>query len=141
MSKLYDKYKLLKSENASKLYLFKNGIFYIFLDDDAIKMSKFLNLKLTKLNETVFKCGFPVKNIDKYLNLLKINNYEIDIVDSTNLPPCSSRQYLQNDEINKFITNIANVDYEHLSITEAFSFIEDIISKAQNLLQRWENYS
>lgn len=58
MSKLYEKYKNLKSENATKLYLFKSGIFYIFLDEDAIKMSNLLNLKLTNLNETIVKCGF-----------------------------------------------------------------------------------
>lgn len=59
MSKLYEKYKSLKSENNDKLYLFKSGIFYIFLDEDAKKMSNFLNLKLTNLNESICKCRFP----------------------------------------------------------------------------------
>lgn len=70
MSKLYEKYKVLKSEDTSKFYLFKSGIFYIFLDEDAIKMSEILNLKLTNLNQSIVKCGFPVKNLDKYLQLL-----------------------------------------------------------------------
>ena len=38
MSRLYDTYSLLKKtdENADNtLYLFKSGIFYIFLDNDA----------------------------------------------------------------------------------------------------------
>ena len=56
MSKLYEKYKSLKENDNSKLYLFKSGIFYIFLEEDAKKMSSFFNLKLSKLNETVVKC-------------------------------------------------------------------------------------
>ena len=135
MSKLYEKYKNLKSENPTKLYLFKSGIFYIFLENDAIKMSKLLNLKLTNLNGTVSKCGFPVKNIDKYLHLIKLNNYEIDIIDSINAPSCSSQEYLFNDNAKQFIKDIANIDYYHLSVTEAFTFIETISNKAKNILQ------
>lgn len=35
MSILYDKYLILKQKDKEKLYLFKNGNFYIFLDDDC----------------------------------------------------------------------------------------------------------
>ena len=135
MSKLYEKYRALKSEDTSKFYLFKSGIFYIFLDEDAIKMSEILNLKLTNLNETVVKCGFPVKNLDKYLHVLKLYNYEIDIIDSIQSTAYSSQNYLQNDSVKKLIEDIATIDFNHLSITEAFSFIEDITNKAQSLLK------
>lgn len=134
MSKLFEKYKILKSENSSKLYLFKSGIFYIFLDNDAIKMSKLLNLKLTNLNETVVKCGFPVKNSDKYINLIKLNNYELDIIDSINSPSCSSNNHIFNDSSKKFMKYIADIDYYNLSVSEAFALIETITSKAKNLL-------
>lgn len=135
MSKLYEKYKNLKSENPTKLYLFKSGIFYIFLDEDAIKMSKLLNLKLTKLNETVSKCGFPVKNIDKYLHLIKLNNYEIDIIDSATSSTYSSKEYLFHDNAKKFIQDIAHTDYYHLSVSEAFAFIEQITDRAKHILE------
>ena len=49
MSKLYKKYNELKSTNNNQLYLFKSGMFLIFLDNDAKLVSKELNLKLTKL--------------------------------------------------------------------------------------------
>ncbi len=135
MSKLYEKYKSLKSENASKLYLFKSGIFYIFLDDDAIKMSNLLNLKLTKLNETVLKCGFPVKNLDKYLHLITLNHYEVDIIDSVNSPSYSSQEYIFNDNAKKFITDLSTIDYYTLSVSEAFALIEKITSRAQELIK------
>lgn len=35
MSKLYDKYLELKKKDESKMYLFRCGNFYIFLDEDA----------------------------------------------------------------------------------------------------------
>lgn len=133
MSKLYEKYKKLKSENPSKLYLFKSGIFYLFLDDDAIKMSNLLNLKLTNLNETVVKCGFPVKNIDKYLHLIKLNNYKVDIVDSIQSPSCPSKDYIFNDNAKQFIQYISTIDYYNLSVSEAFVLIEELTSKAKDL--------
>ena len=134
MSKLYDKYKILKSENPSKLYLFKSGIFYIFIDEDAIKISKSLNLKLTNLNETVCKCGFPVKNLDKYLTLFKLSNFDVDIIDSVDSPSCAGQTYLFNDNAKNFIKDLANIDYYNLSVSEAFSLLEKISKKAKQLL-------
>lgn len=57
MSKLYKQYVSLKIKDSNKMYLFKCGIFYIFLDEDAKIMSKFLDLKLTNLNSVVVKCS------------------------------------------------------------------------------------
>ena len=66
MSKLYEKYKTLKQEKSSQiLYLFRYGIFFIFLEDDARLVSQALGLKLGKLNDTVVKCGFPINSLDK----------------------------------------------------------------------------
>lgn len=51
MSKLYDTYKNLKLSENGYVYLFKSGIFYILLDDDAKRVSISLGLKLTKFND------------------------------------------------------------------------------------------
>lgn len=77
MSKLYNKYLELKSKNNNTftLYLFKSGIFYIFLDKDAEIMSNLLHLKLTKLNDNIVKCGFPATHIEKYLKMIELTNY------------------------------------------------------------------
>ena len=40
MSTLYNRYLQLKQEKCDVYYLFKYGIFYIFLDDDAKDISK-----------------------------------------------------------------------------------------------------
>ena len=70
MSKLYLIYKKLKEINKTTIYLFKSGIFYIALSDDAIFLSSKFNLKLTNLNSTILKCWFPVSSIDKYIKNL-----------------------------------------------------------------------
>ena len=60
MSKLYNQYLKLKSDTKEKniIYLFKSGIFYICLDEDARKMSDIFDFKITPINEDVVKCGF-----------------------------------------------------------------------------------
>ena len=64
MSKLFNNYILLKSQDCNKFYLFKSGIFYIFLDADARSMSQQFGFKLSNLNNSVVKCGFPTNSLD-----------------------------------------------------------------------------
>ena len=56
-SKLYNTYISLKIQRPYKKYLFKSGIFYIFIDDDVKELHKLLNLKLGNLNSKIVKCG------------------------------------------------------------------------------------
>ena len=39
------------------LYLFKNGAFYLALQDDADFLSNTFNLKITKLNDVIFEAA------------------------------------------------------------------------------------
>ena len=96
-------------------------------------MSKLLNLKLTNLNETIVKCGFPVKNADKYIHLIKLNNYEIDIIDSFTTTSYSSKEYLLNDNVKQFIKELSEIDYYNLSVSKAFALLEEITAKAKKL--------
>ena len=121
MSKLYDTYISLKANeetNNNTLYLFKAGLFFICIDQDARIASNILNLKLTNLNETIVKCGFPIQSLEKYSNLLKLSNYHFKIVDTN---------------INSLLAQIKNVNPESLSIKEAYSFIEEIKQKVSTI--------
>ena len=53
MSKLYLEYKRKKDENKDKYYLFKSGLFYIFIDEDAKKINKITPLNITNLNNDI----------------------------------------------------------------------------------------
>ena len=135
MSKLYEKYLQLKKQNPSTLYLFKSGIFYIFLDEDAKKMSSLLNLKLTNLNDIILKCGFPINNLSKYSDLIKKAGYEVNVVDIPTNKAYPSSEYILNSEIKNFVETISNVDSNNLSISEAYSFIDKITSQAKEFVK------
>mgnify|MGYP005813723981 FL=1 len=132
MSKLYKKYISLKIENPNKIYLFKVGIFYIFLDDDARLMSTILKLKLTKLNSVIFKCGFPVNSSEKYFNLLKKYNYDICVVDENDIYN-TINSYKNNNELKKIALKIVSVDINSLSISDAFELLSEL-QKSFNIL-------
>ena len=132
MGKLYKKYISLKIENPNKIYLFKVGIFYIFLDDDARLMSSVLKLKLTKLNSVIYKCGFPVNSSEKYFNLLKKYNYDICIIDEYEIYSTIDT-YKSNQEIKKIALKIVSIDINSLSISDAFELLSEL-QKSFNIL-------
>ena len=70
MSKLLNQYNELKKQDASSIYLFRVGIFYNILNEDAKIINEKLGLKITDLGPCIFKCGFPVSQLDKYIILL-----------------------------------------------------------------------
>ncbi len=136
MSKLYDTYISLKANeetNNNTLYLFKAGLFFICIDQDARIASNILNLKLTNLNETIVKCGFPIQSLEKYSNLLKLSNYHFKIIDTTKKETFSISDYSIDTNINSLLAQIKNVNPESLSIKEAYSFIEEIKQKVSTI--------
>lgn len=126
MSKLYQKYLDLKSENSNKMYLFKSGIFYLFLDKDAYEISKSFGLKLTNLNDDVKKCGFPANNLSKYVNLLNEHQIEFCIVDE-NLDKVNALQkYLDNQSIVSCLKKIQKSDIDNMTPKQAYDLIYEL---------------
>lgn len=135
MSKLYSKYLSLKKENDSTIYLFKSGIFYLFIEDDAKTMSPLLQLKLSNLSPTVFKCGFPVTSLEKYLPLLEKIGKKVEIVDlekNLALPP---KEFVITKELKYFILYLSSQDSNTLSIKEAYEFIDEIVTQSKKFLE------
>ena len=141
MSKLYKKYVLLKINNSQKIYLFECGIFYIFIHEDAKLMSNILNLKLTPLNSVIVKCGFPIKSIDKYLNILNNLNYDIEIVPSDeHSSPVNANSYIMNQNFNNIIKDFLKVNIDNLSIFQAFNLLKDLQNKLNQFQGEQETY-
>lgn len=134
MSKLFEIYKNLKQNDNETLYLFKSGIFYIFLDNDAKIINKTFGLKLTNLNDKIVKCGFPSNSLQKYIGLLSSTNYKIKIVDNSNTIAYTVSDYNLNTEIKKLLQTISNIDTETLSIPEAYSLLNDFKDIAQKII-------
>lgn len=140
MSKIYNKYIELKSESnyqENTLYLFKSGLFFIFIDKDAQIISPILNLKLGMLNDTIVKCGFPVQSLQKYLNLMKNTPYHIEIVSFENKTPISTNQYLYYENMKAIIDEILHTNVDTLSISQAFDFLYNIQSKLSALSKEY----
>ena len=131
MSKLIKMYKQLKQNNSETLYLFKSGMFYIFLDEDAKFVSQLLLLKLTNLNTEVVKCGFPHNSLEKYLTLLKnCTSRKVEIVENTS--PITSTNNLLSTSLNSLFQYVRLLDINNLSIREAYSALEKIQNEIKN---------
>lgn len=135
MSKLIELYKSLKSTNSNKLYLFKSGIFYIFLDEDAKIMNNVFNFKLTNLNSEYVKCGFPGNSFDKYMNLIQQLNYDVEIVEPNNNIPYPIKNHLEHLAINDLLSKIISIDIDSLSISEVYSYLSKIQEESRKIME------
>lgn len=120
MSKLYDQYLVLKKENPKTIYLFKSGIFYLLLEEDAKIGSEMFNLKQTHLNETVIKCGFPLGSLNKYLDLFQNNNLKVKIVGE------EKDEYSQNKRLMNLLRKIKKEDINKMNGLTALHYISEL---------------
>lgn len=130
MSKLYSLYKDLKLNNNETIYLFKSGIFYIALADDAITLSHKFGFKLTNLNATVMKCGFPLSSTEKYIKLFENNNINFKLIDTNSNTIYTPKNYIVSNNINELIDSIISIDTDLLSVSECYKFIESLKMKS-----------
>lgn len=114
MSKMYIKYLELKKEDSSKYYLFKNGNFYIFLSEDAKKINEITMLKCSSFSKNIIKCGFPIRSLEKYLNLFK--NLGIDIV--------IIEDKIDNREV--ILNKIKNLDINNITPIKALNILYEL---------------
>ena len=115
MSKLYNRYKTLKNKEDI-VYIFKVGMFYVILDDDAKILSKLLNLKLIPLNSEVNKCGFPVNSLKKYEKILKDNKIKYKIIED----------YEEKKDLNQFLNKIKKYDIDNMTGIKALELIYEL---------------
>lgn len=133
MSKLYNTYLELKKKDKEIIYLFKSGIFFIALDDDAYTLSKFFHFKITNLTDTVVKCGFPCSSFDKYSNLFLLHNLKVKIIELSNRVIYPLKDYTQTTKITELLNDIKSIDINTLSIQEAYQFIENLKNKVTKI--------
>lgn len=107
MTKQIDVYYKFKNKDKNKRYLFKSGVFYYFLDEDAKYMSSKYNFKITSFGKNI-KCGFPVKALEKYLYIF--NNENIELVKEDN-------------DKDKVIQLIQNINLDEISPKEAYMLL------------------
>lgn len=142
MSKLYDKYLFLKSKEVepdTTLFLFKSGLFFIFLDNDAKIASKLFNLKLTFFTNNVEKCGFPSNSLNKYLNMSKQTIYTIKIIDSNLDEIFSINDYNTRQDVEELLRKVSIINTDDLSIKEAYEFIDNLKLESIKIIESIKN--
>lgn len=138
MSKLYDKFSSLKNTNNEKLYLFKSGIFFIALNEDAKKLSDIFGFKITNLNDAVTKCGFPSKRIDYYSSLLNKMDVDFDIIDFSTTSAKSTKDYINSYNFDDIIDLLINIDFNNITFKEAFETLYDLSNRTKKILDNSE---
>lgn len=136
MSKSYNSYLSMKKTDKDTILLFKSGIFYILLDNDARLVSSILNLKLTQLNSEIVKCGFPISSLDKYLHLLIKYSLNVKIIDINSNTVYTPNEFTYNSETDSLLLELIKLDVDNLSIKEAYSKLEDFNNKANKILEK-----
>ena len=133
MSKLYDEYRKLKIKDESKLYIFKSGMFYIALEDDAKTLSEMFDFKIVKLNENVVKSGFPISRLEYYLELLSKRNINFEIIDGNYSKIENYEDYMNNCKLKKIITDINNLDLDNVTFKEAYNYLEKLKNEIKKI--------
>lgn len=90
------------------------------------KISKIFDFKITNLNESVIKCGFPIKRLEFYTNLLKQNHVDFEIIDSNYSRIENYSDYLNNQNLKNIIDSVIALDMNDITFKESFIFLSII---------------
>ncbi len=126
MSKIYNIYLDLKKQNSKTIYLFKSGIFFIALDEDAYTLSNLFNFKINNFTPSVVKCGFPCNSLEKYMKIFKAHSLQVKIIEPNQNISYKLKEYNQSEAIIDLLNLIKSIDINTLSISEAYKFLEKL---------------
>ena len=107
MSKIYNKYLELKEKDSSKMYLFRVGNFYIFLNEDAYKINEYMVLKLTYFARDVEKCSF-----ENYMIIFQNQNLNVEVIEDIEVKT-------DEEKINKVIKRLNNINIDQTTPLDA----------------------
>ena len=131
MSKLLNHFNELKKQAASSIYIFRVGIFYNILNEDAHTLNEKLGLKLTSLSPEITKCGFPISSLDKYTQKLDKMQIKYSIID--NLTDITITDYSNNIEFKKIIKKIKSIDIDNTNPIDALNILNDLKNKIEKI--------
>ena len=133
MSKLYKSYEKLKEKCVDKIYIFKSGMFYICLEEDAKKISEIFGFKMTKLNEKVMKAGFPISRLDYYVEQLNNRKIPFEIVDSDYSKIENYEDYMNNNKLKNIIKTVKKIDLNNITFRDAYNILENLKQKIEQI--------
>jgi len=133
MSKLLKQYENLKKENKDTIYLFRVGIFYKIINEDAKIINEQLGLKITDLGPNIYKCGFPVSQLEKYKRIFDEKKIAYTVIDNFPNNSITTNDYLNNIELKKVVNKILEIDFNNTTFQQSFNLLLDIQEKLKNI--------
>lgn len=119
MSKILKQYNELKQKDASCIYLFRVGIFYNILNEDAKILNEKIGLKLTSLSPEIIKCGFPLSSLDKYTKKLTDLQLKYQIIDNAPEDVNMNTYYT-------IINKIKKIDVDNITGVQALNILTEL---------------
>ena len=126
MSKLYKSYINLKQQDSDYIYIFKSGMFYIFIDEDATKISEIFGFKLVKLNDKINKCGFPISRLDYYIDKMQTRGIKFKIIDEDYSKIENYTDYMNNNKLKEIVNKIIKINLDEISFRQAYEILKDV---------------
>ena len=133
MSKLLKQYENLKKENKDTIYLFRVGIFYNIINQDAKIVNEQLGLKITDLVPNIYKCGFTVNQLEKYKRIFEEKKINYTVIDNFSNSSITTNDYLNNIELKKVVNKILEIDFNNTTFQQSFNLLLDIQEKLKNI--------
>lgn len=133
-----EKYEMYKKQYNNYVILFKQGNFYLSMNDDALVLNNLFNYKI-KVVTSYIKTGFPLNSIDKIINILENNtiNYLVidkDIINKKKYSNNNYFNYLNKDSNYEFIINRINKIEQTLKDNLLNKNIENVLNDIERII-------
>lgn len=135
---LYQDYAEIKEKNPDNILFYQVGDFFEAMNDDAMTVSKALDLTLTSRkiddNEKIPMCGFPQHRLETYINMLNDRGFDVSVSSLENGERKNVSVISQNKEDPVESEPIGKIDYlnsdgtvrESIEYTSEYRFVNDI---------------
>lgn len=123
-----EEYNILKKENPNIVYLFKQGIFYRALNEDAELLNSKFGLKLLDSGFGYIQCGFPVGSITSYVEKFEKNKIKYKFIDKK-VEGNTTKEYLHNIQCIEILKEIGKMDLDKMSPMNAHSKLQEFKNK------------
>ena len=101
-------------------------MFYIFIDEDATKISEIFGFKLVKLNDKINKCGFPSSRLDYYIDKMQTRGIKFKIIDEDYSKIENYADYMNNNKLKEIVNKIIKINLDEISFRQAYEILEDV---------------
>ena len=133
-----EKYEMYKRQYNNYVVLFKQGNFYLSMNDDALILNNIFNYKVNVVSDFI-KVGFPLKSIDKVLPIFEEKNINFiivdkEIVEKRKYPDNKYFDYFNSDSNYGFVLNRINKIDKTLKDNLLNSNIESVLNDIERII-------